>query len=150
VSREEALAALDEFEKIGLVHTVSNVASKISYVCNCCGCCCGILRSLLEGGVEGSMAHANYYATVDADACTGCGNCETRCQVGAIKVRGGASEVNRDKCIGCGLCVSGCPVGAVILVLKPEDQIVEPPTDMGEWSRLRKESRGLNRPRGGA
>jgi ferredoxin len=143
VSREEALAALDKFEEIGLVHTVSNIASGIHYVCNCCGCCCGILRSLLEKGVEGSVAHANYYATVDAGTCTGCGTCEKRCQVGAIKVQDGVALVNRDKCIGCGLCVSGCAVEAVTLALKPEDQIVEPPKDMGEWSRLRKASRDL-------
>ena len=143
VSREEALAALDEFERIGLVHTVSNVSSEINYVCNCCGCCCGILRSLLERGIEGSVACANYYATVDADACAGCGNCEARCQVEGIKVRGGVAVVDRKKCIGCGLCVSGCTAGAVELALKPADEIVEPPKDMGEWSRMRKAARGL-------
>ena len=71
------------------MHTVSNIASGINYVCNCCGCCCGILRPLIEAGIEDSIAYANYYATVDADTCTGCGICEARCQVEAIKVRGG-------------------------------------------------------------
>lgn len=142
VSREEALAALDKFEELGLVHTVSNIASGINYVCNCCGCCCGILRSLNEAGVD-SIAYANYYATVDGDACAGCGNCEARCQVKAIKVRDGVAHVDRAKCIGCGLCVTGCAAGAAELVLKPENEIVEPPKDMGEWSRMRKAARGL-------
>ncbi|MGD2201744.1 MAG: 4Fe-4S ferredoxin, partial [Candidatus Bathyarchaeota archaeon] len=42
ISKEEALALLEKAEEIGLVHTVSNVMEGLSYVCNCCGCCCGI------------------------------------------------------------------------------------------------------------
>lgn len=30
---------MDETEKIRLVHTVSNVAEGVFYVCNCCGLC---------------------------------------------------------------------------------------------------------------
>ena len=56
----QALAALDEAERVGLVHTVSNVASGIGYVCNCCGCCCGLLRGINDWGVEHSVAQANY------------------------------------------------------------------------------------------
>ena len=44
VTREEALAVLDRTEEMGLVHTVSNVADGVHYVCNCCGCCCGISK----------------------------------------------------------------------------------------------------------
>ena len=51
ISHEEALAVLDEAERVGLVHTVSNVASGIGYVCNCCGCCCELLRGINECGV---------------------------------------------------------------------------------------------------
>lgn len=142
VSREEALAALDEFEKLGLVHTVSNVEAGINYVCNCCGCCCGLLRALMETGMKGSVACANYYATIDAAACSGCGGCEARCQVKAISVQDGAAVVDRGRCIGCGLCVSGCTAGAAKLALKPAGEIVEPPKDMGEWSRIRKDARG--------
>ena len=43
ISKEKALAILDETEEIGLVHTVSNVAEQFGYVCNCCGCCCEAL-----------------------------------------------------------------------------------------------------------
>ena len=73
ISHEQALAALDEAEGIGLVHTVSNVASGIGYVCNCCGCCCGLLRGINDWGVEHSVAQANYYAEIDPEACTACG-----------------------------------------------------------------------------
>ena len=48
ISKEEALALLDETERIGLVHTVSNVMEGLNYMCNCCGCCCGILRGVTD------------------------------------------------------------------------------------------------------
>jgi len=143
VSREEALAFLDEAERIGLVHTVSNVAKGINYVCNCCGCCCGILRGITEFGIDHSVAHANYYAAVDADSCSGCGLCQERCQVHAVMVSDGVAVVDRARCIGCGLCVTACAAGAAELHLKPEDEIVEPPADLGIWSQMRKKSRGL-------
>ena len=143
VSKEQALAFLDEAERIGLVHTVSNVATGINYVCNCCGCCCGILRGITQFGIENSVAYANYYAVISPDACSGCGLCQERCQVHAIEVRDGVAVVDRARCIGCGLCVTSCGSDAAALRLKPEDEIVHPPADMGEWSQMRKKSRGL-------
>ena len=87
ISHEQALAALDEAERVGLVHTVSNVASGIGYVCNCCGCCCGLLRGINEWGIDHSVAQANYFAEIDPVTCTACGTCQERCQVDAIAER---------------------------------------------------------------
>jgi hypothetical protein len=81
ISKEEALAILDKAEEVGLVHTVSNTAKDIYYVCNCCGCCCGILRGITDYGIAESVAYANYYAVIDSEECTGCGICIERCQV---------------------------------------------------------------------
>ena len=75
VSKEEALNFLDKAEEIGLVHTVSNVMKGLGYVCNCCGCCCGILRGVTDWGIENSVAYANYYAAIDPQECAGCGAC---------------------------------------------------------------------------
>jgi len=144
ISREEALAALDEFEKMGLVHTVSNVAKGISYVCNCCGCCCEMLRGITDFGLKDSIAYANYYCAVDSATCSGCRICETRCQMRAMTVKDGIASIDRERCIGCGLCVTGCSTGAAHLRLKPADQVVAPPADIGDWSRLRKAARGLS------
>lgn len=146
ISHEQALAALDEAERIGLVHTVSNVASGIGYVCNCCGCCCGLLRGINDWGVEHSVAQANYYAEIDPEACTACGTCEDRCQVAAVAERDdGMRVVRRERCIGCGLCVSGCPPEAARLRPKPQDEIVPPPATFGTWERRRLKARGRGR-----
>ncbi len=136
---------LDEAERVGLVHTVSNVAWGIGYVCNCCGCCCGLLRGINEWGIEHAVAQANYFAEIDPLACTACGTCEERCQVDAIAVRDdGVRVVRRESCIGCGLCVTGCPAEAARLRRKPEDEIVTPPATRGAWERVRLRARGLS------
>jgi len=143
LSREQALAFLDEAEEIGLVHTVSNVMKGVGYICNCCGCCCDLLRGITEWGIEHSVAQADYYAAIDADVCTACGTCGDRCQVGAIAEHEGAYVVDRPRCIGCGLCVSGCTAGAAELRPKAQDEIVAPPADFAAWQRARLQSRGL-------
>lgn len=144
ITQEEALVLLDRTEEIGLVHTVSNVREGLGYVCNCCGCCCGILRGITDFGIETSVAHANYYAIVDPEACQGCGVCIARCQVhDAIAEVGGVAVVDRARCIGCGLCVTGCPHEAAQLERKPESEIVVPPADYGDWEQARLRQRGL-------
>jgi electron transport complex protein RnfB len=143
VSREEALAFLDKAEEMGLVHTVSNVTRGLGYVCNCCGCCCGILRGITDWGIENSVAHANYYATINPDECIGCGICRKRCQVHAIREENGVSVVDRDKCIGCGLCATGCPNGVAKLQKKSDSEIVNPPIDFNAWENERSHNRGL-------
>ena len=144
ITREEALTFLDKTEEIGLVHTVSNVMKDFGYICNCCGCCCGILRGITDWGIENSVVHANYYAEINPDECLGCGTCIKRCQVHAITQQNDKSVVNREKCIGCGLCTTGCPNNAAKLHKKPKDQIVQPPTDYVTWEQRRIENRRTN------
>jgi heterodisulfide reductase subunit A len=57
-------------------------------------------------------------AEIEANLCTGCGNCVQVCPMSAIKLekRDGVlslSEVNALSCIGCGNCVVVCPVKAI-------------------------------------
>ena len=143
ISQEEALAILDETEEEGLAHTVNNVMKGVGYICNCCGCCCGILRGITQWGIQNSVAHANYYAVIDRDECLGCGICVERCQVKAISEKDGAAVVDRESCIGCGLCVTGCPSDVAELHRKPDDEIVHPPENFSEWGHQRLVNRGL-------
>lgn len=142
ITQQEALKLLDQVEEIGLVHTVSNVARGIFYVCNCCGCCCGILRGINQFGIKHSVARANYYAVVDPEQCNSCGICEDRCQVNACSVTDIAT-IDLTKCIGCGLCVTGCPIEAVTLKLRPDAEIIPPPDNYRAWEEQRLHNRGL-------
>jgi Na+-translocating ferredoxin:NAD+ oxidoreductase subunit B len=142
ITREQAMGILDQAEEIGLVHTVSNFLEGLSYVCNCCGCCCGILRGVTTFGIKESVARASYLAAIDPDRCNGCGVCAERCQVGAIAADGGAYAVKREACIGCGLCVTGCAAGAAALSLRPDAQQMRPPSDFTAWEKERLRNRG--------
>lgn len=143
ISQQEALGILDKAEEIGLVHTVSNVMKGFGYVCNCCGCCCGILRGITKFGIKNSVAYANYYAVIDSDSCLGCRTCIDRCHVHAISEQEGVAVVDRNKCIGCGLCVTGCPNDVAILHRKPDNEISDPPVDFETWEHERLLNRGL-------
>ncbi len=143
ISKAEALALLDECEEIGLVHTVSNVVKDVYYVCNCCGCCCGILRGINERGIASSVARANYVAVIDSEVCSGCGTCIKRCQVHAVTETEGVVMVDRDRCIGCGLCVSGCPSWAAALQRRPDWEAIHPPETFADWEHQRLHHRGV-------
>jgi len=143
VSKEVALSVLNQTERIGLVHTVSNVAEGVYYVCNCCGCCCGILRGITEFGIEKSVAAANYFAVIDPGKCRGCNTCIRRCHMRAVSKKGKISAVDRTRCIGCGLCVTGCPAKVARLQKKAEKEIVAPPKDFAAWEHERLVNRGL-------
>jgi Na+-translocating ferredoxin:NAD+ oxidoreductase subunit B len=148
IDRSEALALLEMTEQVGLVHTVSNIVDGVAYVCNCCGCCCGILRGITEWGIAGSVASANYFALIDPELCSDCGTCIERCQVGAISTGAGFAVVDQARCIGCGLCVSGCPNDVARLERRPDAQIVRPPRTYAEWEQQRLANR--SEPVGGA
>jgi len=143
IDQKQALEILDETEKVGLVHTVSNVAEGLFYVCNCCGCCCGILRGITKYGIKKSVAVANYYSVIDPDECKGCGICVGRCQVKAVSLKEGVAVVDRGKCIGCGLCATGCPQGVARLERKPDNEIIEPPVNFAAWEHERLKNRGM-------
>ena len=54
-------------------------------------------------------------ANVDAEKCTGCGNCVDVCPVEAIRVENELALVDADVCTECGLCVDDCPIDAIVL-----------------------------------
>ena len=145
ITKDEALAYLDKAEEMGLVHTVSNVMKGLGYVCNCCGCCCGILRGITDWGIENSVAQANYFAAIDPEKCLGCEKCVKRCQVHAVSKKNRVAEVDRKHCIGCGLCVTGCPSEAATLQRKTEAETIHPPRDFEAWEDHRLRNRGLTK-----
>lgn len=146
ITKEEALAALDKFEELGLVHITGNYQSGHFFLCNCCKCCCGVLQGITQLGMKaGDVVNSSYYAVIDADECTVCGICaDERCHVGAIEEGDDAYEVIKEKCIGCGLCISTCPVEAMQLVRKSPEEILIPPIDQDDWFVERGKERGVD------
>jgi Na+-translocating ferredoxin:NAD+ oxidoreductase subunit B len=140
ITKSEALKVLKTAEDAGLVHLTSNMKEGQIYICNCCGCCCGMLRGINELGIPDAVSHSNYRAVVDESSCTSCGACLDRCQVRAIEMNETASV--KDLCIGCGLCVSACPVEAIKLIARAEHDKTPVPADEKEWVKRRAESRG--------
>jgi electron transport complex protein RnfB len=127
VTQEEALDIIDRCQEAGLV-SQPFAGQDVGALCNCCGDCCEVLRSIKLHPRPAEKVLTNYFAAVDADACSACETCAGRCQMEAIGMgTNGTAEVNLHRCIGCGLCVTACPTGAVSLLRKPESAMQEPP-----------------------
>jgi Na+-translocating ferredoxin:NAD+ oxidoreductase subunit B len=120
IDREEALAILKLADEEGLVLQPSN-AKRIANICMCCGCCCGVLRTIKKHPRPAEFVSSPFRAALDEGACADCGTCLTRCPMGAL-ARDGRGRVRLDplRCIGCGLCVSTCAGGSLALVRKPD------------------------------
>jgi ferredoxin len=119
IDQQEALDILKRADEAGLVLQPANSKSP-STICTCCGCCCGVLRTLKLQPKPASLVSSPFVAAVDPDTCIDCGICVDRCQMDALSLADGAVSLDLDRCIGCGLCVSTCPTGALTLVRKPD------------------------------
>jgi ferredoxin len=146
ITREEAYKLLAECEENGLVHMTGNTQDDRFYICNCCGCCCGVLRSINDLGIPATdVINSHYYAVIDPDECTACGTCANeRCQVGAIEEGEDHSEIAPEKCIGCGLCITTCPGEAIRLVRRPDSEVIHPPANQEQWYKERGRVRGVD------
>jgi len=85
ISREKAMSIIEQNQKQGLVLQPSNTEAA-DFICSCCGCCCGMLDVHQKIPKPLDFWASNFHAEVDIDACDGCGVCETRCQVGAVRI----------------------------------------------------------------
>jgi Fe-S-cluster-containing hydrogenase component 2 len=126
ITREETLDILRQADEAGLVLHAAN-ARRAVFICTCCGCCCGVLRSLKRHPSPARIVSTPFVATLTAESCEGCAACESRCQMNALRVDDGRAALDAARCIGCGLCVSTCPSGALRLARKPDAEQPEVP-----------------------
>ena len=116
---EQAIAQMEELDKLGAVHTIWTMMTPfIGAICNCQpGDCLGLRTLSLD--VE-TMFRGESVAAVDEELCNGCGTCAAACQFSAISSRQAAggfqAVVNHEQCFGCGLCRNACPAQALTMV----------------------------------
>jgi Pyruvate/2-oxoacid:ferredoxin oxidoreductase delta subunit/DNA-binding transcriptional ArsR family regulator len=140
ISKEEMKQKLKEFDELGLVHNVNNSQDKLQFICNCCSCCCGFLRSIIELKIPNFLATSGFLASVDEELCNGCAVCEDRCPMDAIELVDEVARVDTDRCIGCALCATGCDTEAVEMVRRID--LPATPTTMPEMGVKILESKG--------
>jgi len=129
VSKQEAREILDRSEEAGLIHCSSNTTDYIDFVCNCCDCHCGIVKSLKEQ-MRNFGSASNFTVEVDVDGCTGCELCTDRCPMDALVMKDAVAERVDERCVGCGLCISSCDAEALRMVNRPERR--DPPRNHRE------------------
>jgi len=126
ITRDEAMSIIEQNQKQGLVLQPSNT-KKPEFICSCCGCCCGMLRTHKKIPIPLEFWASNFHAVVDTNTCEACGICEEWCQVDAMSISENRqyAVVDLNRCIGCGVCVSNCPTEAISLLKKSTE--VKPP-----------------------
>ncbi len=84
IDQQEVLDILKTAEQAGLVLQPTN-SKEIINICCCCGDCCGVLRSLKSYPKPASLVVTSFFAVIDTETCEGCGVCEDRCQMEAVR-----------------------------------------------------------------
>ncbi len=118
VSKPEAHAILKQAEQDGLVHKAYHpnfdTLKDETSVCNCCRCCCG---NSVDNMIAPIINATHFLAAIDAELCTGCGQCIEMCHTHAAFLgEDGKAQRIADRCIGCGVCAGFCPENAVSLI----------------------------------
>ena len=116
ITNDEAMGILQEAKAAGLAQTGDNVRNEISYLCNCCGCCCGMMGAIKRFSIYEGIVPSNWTATVDHGKCRGCTECAQACPVEAITIvptggkglRKNWAVIDPARCLGCGVCGDVC------------------------------------------
>ncbi|MEE8369130.1 MAG: 4Fe-4S binding protein [Dehalococcoidia bacterium] len=145
VSVDEAVESLKMSADAGLVHMTMNFQNDPWFICNCCPHACPLLRGLTTWKGVGAVAPSSYWSVLDEDLCNGCGNCEPRCPVDAIKMSDGLPEIKHELCLGCGQCTFVCAPDALRLQ-KREDAIAPPLPDDQQFFLAYAQGKGMSYP----
>jgi ferredoxin len=153
ISKAEAMDILEQSKAAGLAQTGDNVQRNVSYICNCCGCSCGMMNAIRRFDIRKAIVTSNWISLIDPARCNGCSRCAKVCPVDAISISQGEVDGrtrkwavrNADLCLGCGVCYAVCKRGALSMqqrerrVFTPEttfDRIVAMAIERGKLGDL--------------
>jgi ferredoxin len=137
IEASQALKILEDCRSKGLAQTGDNVQKKVTYICNCCGCCCHVMRAIKSFDLRNAIVTSNWIMEIDLEKCNGCAKCESACPVGAISIKEEKTPEGKrrrwavrdaDLCLGCGACYASCKFDAI--GMKPRERRVYTPETM--------------------
>jgi len=153
ITSVDAMSILEECKEAGLAQTGDNVQRKVTFICNCCGCCCHVMRGIKTFDLHQGIVTSNWIMKVDLSNCNGCGKCAEACPVDAIEIAEQTEGEKKRKwavrnetiCMGCGVCYSACKFGGATMKPRPKrvftpetvfDQIVAMAIERGKLANL--------------
>ena len=128
ISESESMHLLEASKAAGLAQTGDNVQNDLSYICNCCGCCCGMMEAIKTFDMNNAIVSSSWIVDINEETCTGCAKCEDACPVDAIEMvkyeKDGRKKQKaiRDEevCLGCGVCPTYCKSGSATMKARPQ------------------------------
>lgn len=144
VTLDELMDVMKKAEKEGLVHQTFNTQETAVFMCNCCPCCCGFLKSIKEYNNYGSITKSNFEPVIDTESCSLCETCMKICPMEAIyhhwphkdDLSDNIMIIRYDLCIGCGVCASNCPSESIsmkkvrdVIPIKSNNEMIQRRTE---------------------
>lgn len=143
IDQSQALNILENCKRAGLAQIADNVRYGVGYICNCCGCCCGMIQAMKTFTIHTAVVSSNWIMAIDRTSCKACGICARVCPVGAITITeyrangtvARLAAVAEDICLGCGVCHSSCRLGAITMKARSK-RVFTPETTFDKFAAM--------------